>query len=366
MKNIGINIKVLFVFFLLANICDAEERGLKLRGRVYDGNNKYKGINDAELHIYISDKVPEVKYPINEDGGYYAVRWLVPQMNRVVIEAKHSEYIQSEKIELFTSRWEEKVDVRMSRNNVFAEDNFRRAMGVNLKSCESIDDAFALMIKSIELAPRKRYYVFLADVIGSRFRYMSENDGLPYKMISFLEGIYYDYFFKKIDDDEKCKFFYKIGDHISMSKVPLETTYGSKRLFDYACDAYDNVIKISPHKARGYQGKYLLQKKMQHPLDAIKTIEKFFLYNDSVVSEMTVKGLLVDWVDLIRVFTGFKGSEKEVKNHAKNGEYKKLWHALYITMKKYKNYYNNEEVRGNQNLREAFIIAKRVSTNDSR
>ena len=339
-------------------------QGLELYGRVYDGNAKYNSINDADLEIIISGMEPNVEYPKGNNGEYRAIEFNVPSEKNVEIQAYHSEFMQSKDIKFRTTTFKMKKDIRMIRKNAFAEATFLKAKKINQNSNQNIDEAFSLGELSAEIAPRSRYYLFLADIIGNRIKSMPENGELPSNMASFISSIPDDKAFISFSDDKKKEFYTKIGYYFSKSRNLSCKPAGLKTCLQYSIDAYDKAINLSPDEVTPYQGKYLVLRKSNNFLDAIAVIDKYFNTNDPVTSELTIKGLLVDWVDLVRSHTGFKGSEQEIESHKSDEHYKKLWAALYKWLEQYKSYYQNTSITGNKNLQDAYAISKRISSNE--
>ncbi|MGV7223177.1 MAG: hypothetical protein ACQ9MH_16810 [Nitrospinales bacterium] len=337
--------------------------GLILHGRVYDGNYKFRSINDADIEINISGFEPNVNYPLNKNGEYKVKDFNVRQCHEVKIEAVHSDYVQHKEIIFRTTEYKKKKDIRMIKKNAYSEENYRKAKEINLNSSANIDKAFSLVEESINLSPRSRYYLYLADLIRKRIRLLTESDELPSRMISFIEAIEDDDGFKGFKVNTKEIFYNKIGNGFSMSKHLVSRPTGNKTCLQYALDAFNKSIEISPVSVTNYQAKYLLLRKTGNSLDAIKVIETYFETNDPVDSELVIKGFFVDWIDLIRGHTGFLGSENEIAAHKLNKDYVALWESLLKRLRQYRFYYRNPNIKGNKNIQNALITSSRIVEN---
>lgn len=337
--------------------------GLELYGKIYDENSKFYLINDADLKITISGKESNVEYPKSDKGEYRVIEFDVPNEKDVKIQVNHKDFIQSKAITFKTTSFKQKKDIGMLRKNVFAEISFLKAKKIKQNSEAKIDEAFSLVEVSAEISPKPRYYLFLANTIGKRIKSISENGELPSNMALFISNITDDEAFTKFSKDKKKEFHMKIGYYFSKSKNLSWKLIDLKTCLQSSIEAYDNAIQLSPAQVEPYQGKYLVSSRSQNYLDAINVIENYFNTNDPITSESTIKGLLVDWVDLIRSHTGFQGSKREIKIHKSNAEYKKLWLALYKRLKQYNHYYKNSNITGNKNLQDAHLTSKRIVSN---
>jgi hypothetical protein len=353
------------LFLCLLTPADVSAQGIELYGRIYDGNAKFSSINDADLIITISGQEPnEIEYPKNNNGEYRAIEFNVPDEKHIEIHANHSEYIQLENIVFKTTAFKKRQDVRMIRKNTFAETNFLKAKGIRQESSEEIDKAFSLAEQSADLSPRSRYYLFLADTIGNRIKAMPENGELPSNMASFILNIDDDQGFATFPIDVKKEFYIKIGYCFAMSRNLLSKIAGVKTCLQYSIETYDKAIQLSSAEVTSYQGKYLVLRKSENYIDAIGVICDYFSANNKITSELTIKGLFVDWIDLVRVHTGFKGSDQEIAKHKSNEDYKSLWTSLYQRLEQYRKYYQNTNITGNKNLQEAYQISKRIVTDE--
>jgi tetratricopeptide (TPR) repeat protein len=351
---------VVFVVAISTSVFAAPPGGLILTGKVYDGNSKYTLIKDAEIEINISGKHPNVDYPMNNKGEYKVKDFTVRSQHNVKINAIHSEYVQQKPIDFITTNYKKKQNVRMIKKNAFAENNYRKAKRVKLNSDSNVDKAFQIIEEAINLAPRSRYYLYIADLVGNRIKRMNTDGELPINMASFVDNIYFDNDFNGFSKRVKESFFIKVATGFSKSPNLLSRPTGIKTCLQYSIEAYNNAIKISPTSALPIQGKYLLLRKSGNYMDAINTIEDYFLKNNPISSELTIKGLIVDWIGLIKTHTGFVGSEEEIIVHRANSGYVKLWKDLYLRLNQYENYFKNKNIKGNKNIQHVEKMARRI------
>ena len=345
---------LIFALLLSSNII---AQGLEIYGRVYDGNAKYNSINDADLIIQISNLEANIKYPIDKKGSYKAIQFNIPYQKEVKITAIHPDYIQENRIEFNTTAFKLKQNIRMIKKNAYAENNYYKAKRLKLTNSNNIDKAFYLTQEAIQLAPRGRYYLFMIDLIGKRLKKSNE---LPLNMIEFITNINDDNAFNAMPRSIKKEFFIKEGFYFSKVSNLFSRPDEIKTSLQYAIEAFDNAIKLSPQNVLPYQGKYLVLRKSNNYLDAIDVIKSYFDKNDPIKSELTIKGLLVDWIDLIRLYTDFKGSQQDIEDAKSNTYYKTLWCNLYKRLNEYKNYYKNVKIKGNKNLKNAYITSQRI------
>lgn len=99
---------------------DVAGEGIELHGRVYDANQKYLSINDADLIISVCQREPELDYPL-ENGTYKAVDFGSEQNKSIKIEAYHPTYLLNKSISFRTAQWKEKRDVIMNFYISFGE-----------------------------------------------------------------------------------------------------------------------------------------------------------------------------------------------------------------------------------------------------
>ena len=335
--------------------------GLEIYGRVYDTDNRQNGIGDADLVVNVSGRLPN-RFSYDEaTGKFKAIAFHRGTEKSVTITATHRRYVQMEPINYKTHLTKEKRNVRMKDKGAKAEMIYveARKLSTNRPSTAQVLVAFDLMQEAIILAPKSRYVLFQADNIR---RYIASRSPdhvakLPFEMINFARSASQEDFFSVLTSKQKYDLFLKLGHGFAQPRDLSAIADDHRPYLDLAVEAYDAAIAIQPKVATAYQGKYLAQSKVLAYFDAIDTITKFFDRHEPVRSELTIKGFLVDWIDYLKLATGYDRDPSTVRNTRK---YLEAWEEVQTRLDQYERYFRSTKIRGNKNLQDARKLARAI------
>jgi hypothetical protein len=103
--------------------------------------------------------------------------------------------------------------------------------------------------------------------------------------------------------------------------------------FENCIKIYNTIINLDDSAYSFYRGKYLL---LGHKGEYGKSINVIIDYfNKNTTTRDKTLRLLKDWNLYISLYTKFKGSNADIKEHKENIEYKKIWISFYNVLDNY-------------------------------